>query len=132
MNFLSKCVLLFHFVTIFGNSFSIQHQSMVTFKKAEECKSKDDIRQQIDLIDHELVKLFAKRTEFVREIVKFKEKNPDAIVALERKTHVIKQRAEWAEKFGLDKVVYEQIFRKLVEHNISIEMDLMKKSIKQR
>jgi isochorismate pyruvate lyase len=103
---------------------------MVTFKKAVECKSKEDIRQQIDLIDQELVKLFAKRTVYVREIVKFKEENPDAIIAMERKMHVIKERAEWAEKFGLDRDTYEQIFRKLVEHNISIEMNLMKKSIK--
>ena len=76
-----------------------------------------------------MVKLFAKRTEFVKEIVKFKEKSPNAIVSEDRQTHVIKQRSEWAEEFGLNRDVYEQIFRKLVEHNISIEMDLMKKSI---
>lgn len=102
---------------------------MAAFKEAGACKSKEDIRQQIDIIDHELVKLFAKRTEYVKEIVKFKEKNPNAIASEERKTHVIKQRSEWAEEFGLDRDVYEQIFRKLVEHNISIEMDIMKKSI---
>jgi isochorismate pyruvate lyase len=103
---------------------------MAIFIKAEDCKSKDDIRQQIDLIDQELVQLFSKRTEYVREIVKYKDKNPDAIISNDRKMQVIKQRAEWAEKFGLDKDVYEQIFRKLVEHNISIEMELMKKFIK--
>jgi isochorismate pyruvate lyase len=103
---------------------------MTVFIKAGDCKSKDDIRQQIDLIDHELIQLFSKRTEYVREIVKYKDKNPDAIISHKRKMLVIKQRAEWAEEFGLDKDVYEQIFRKLVEHNISIEMDLMKKSIK--
>jgi isochorismate pyruvate lyase len=103
---------------------------MVTFKKAVECKSKEEIRQQIDLIDHELVKLFAQRTEYVREIVKFKEKIPEEIIAMDRKMHVINERADWAEKFGLNRDTYEQIFRKLVEHNISIEMDLIKKSCK--
>jgi isochorismate pyruvate lyase len=103
---------------------------MGAFTKAEECKSKDEIRQQIDLIDLELMKLFSKRTEYVREIVKYKEKNPDSIIALERKMQVIKQRGDWAENFGLDRDAYEQIFRKLVEHNISIELDLMEKSIK--
>jgi chorismate mutase len=103
---------------------------MVTIKKAGECKSKDDIRQQIDLIDYELLKLFARRTEFVREIVKFKDKNCDEIIDQKRKLQVINQRADWAEKFGLDRETYKQLFRKLVKHNISIEMDLMKKSIK--
>jgi chorismate mutase len=103
---------------------------MVKFKKAEDCKSKDEIRKQIDRIDHELVELFAVRTEYVKEIVKYKDKNPDAIIVMERKMHVINERGDWAEKFGLNKEAYEQIFRILVEHNISIEMDLMKKSIK--
>jgi len=98
--------------------------------KAEDCKSKEEIRQQIDQIDHELVELFAKRTDYVREIVKFKEKNSDAIIAHERKMHVINQRSEWAEKLGLDKNVYAQIFLKLIDHNISLEMELMNRSIK--
>lgn len=103
---------------------------MVAFKKAEECKSKDEIRQQIDLIDFDLVKLFAKRTEYVKEIVKYKDKNPDAIIAMERKMHVIKERGNWAKEFGLDQNVYEQIFQILVEHNITIELDLMNNSNK--
>jgi len=102
---------------------------MVILKKAEECKSKDEIRKQIDRIDHELVKLFAERTEYVKEIVKYKEKKPDAIIAMERKMHVIRERGDWAESFGLNKDAYQQIFQILVEHNISIEMDLMNKSV---
>jgi chorismate mutase len=103
---------------------------MISFTKAEECRSKDEIRHQIDLIDFEMIKLFSKRTEYVREIVKYKEKNPDSIIAMERKMQVINQRGEWAEDFGLDRGTYEQIFKELVEHNISIELDLMEKSIK--
>lgn len=98
---------------------------MTNLINAKECKSIEEIRNQIDLIDEELVKLFAKRTEYVKEIVKYKEKNSDAIIARERKMHVIQQRSGWAEELGLDREAYAQIFTILIEHNISLEMNLI-------
>lgn len=98
---------------------------MSEFKDACNCKSKEEVREQIDLIDQELIRLFAKRYEFVKEIVKFKEKTEDAIVAQDRKDKVIRQRSEWAEDYGLDKEAYAQLFRLLVEHNIAKELEIM-------
>jgi len=100
---------------------------MTNFKQANECRSKEEIRHEIDKIDAELVRLFAKRSEYVREITKYKNNNAIEIVAEERKQQVIKQRSEWAEQLGLDKKVYAHLFKTLIEHNTSIEFELLKK-----
>ncbi|MBP7508649.1 MAG: chorismate mutase [Prolixibacteraceae bacterium] len=89
-----------------------------------DCSSKEEIRSQIDRIDFELIKLFSLRYDFVKEIVKYKEKNITDIVAEDRKVLVIKQRAEWAEEMGLDKNTFTEIFRILLESNINKEMEI--------
>jgi isochorismate pyruvate lyase len=92
-----------------------------------DCKSKEEIREQIDKIDQALIRLFARRFQYVKEIVKYKEKTAEAIVAQDRKNFVIEQRACWAEEQGLDKEAYASIFRFLVEHNISKELEILNK-----
>jgi len=97
-------------------------------KNPEECKSKEEIRCQIDQIDREIILLFAKRFEFVKEIVKFKENNSDAIIDSTRKNKVIDQRGDWAAEFGLDKKTYENVFRIVVEHNILKEFEIINRN----
>jgi len=96
-------------------------------KKPEECKSKEEIRNQIDQLDREIILHFAKRFEYVKEIVKYKENNPDAIIDLNRKNKAIDQRGDWAEELSLDKKTYENVFRIVVEHNILKEFEIIKK-----
>ena len=93
-------------------------------RKPSECNSKDEVRMQIDVIDKEIIKLFALRFEYVSEIVKFKN-DVESVVAQERKDQVIKERGEWAEKHGLDKNTFEQIYRFLVDHNIGKELEIL-------
>ena len=95
-------------------------------KKPSECISKDEIRQQIDIIDKEIIALFALRFQYVSEIVKYKN-DAESVVAQDRKDHVIKVRGQWAENHGLDKDTFEQIFRFLVDHNIEKELELLEK-----
>lgn len=97
----------------------------IKLRKAEACKSMDEIREQIDLIDQELIRLFAARSTYVSEIVKFKDKTEEAIIAHERKAFVIEQRSEWAESFGLDKAAYAKLFEQLIETNISKELEIL-------
>lgn len=95
-------------------------------KSPSECKSKEEIRTQIDSIDKEIISLFGLRFQYVSEIVKYKT-NAESVVAQDRKDQVIKQRGEWAEKHGLDKETFEQIYRFLVDHNIGKELEILKK-----
>lgn len=100
---------------------------MTKTKDAKDCESIEEIREQIDLIDKNLILLFAKRYEYVKEVVKFKDKTEDAIIAKERKNFVIEQRSEWAAAHGLDKEAFAILFKHLVEHNISKEMKILEK-----
>ncbi len=97
----------------------------MTILTPEECKSKDEIRYQIDLIDKEILELFALRFSYVKEIVKYKH-DSKSIVAQDRKTEVIKDRANYADKLGLDSRTFEQIYTLLIDSNIQKEMDLLR------
>ena len=96
-------------------------------KTPSECASKEEIRSQIDLIDQEIIALFALRFQYVSAIVKFK-KDVQSVVAQDRKDLVIKERGEWAAAHGLDKDTFEQIYRFLVDHNISKELEILQGS----
>jgi chorismate mutase len=97
-------------------------------KTPSECCNKEDVRTQIDLIDKEIIALFAKRFQYISEIVRFKN-DVESVISQERKDHVIKVRGEWAEKHGLDKNTFEQIYRFLVEHNIGKELEILEKRL---
>jgi isochorismate pyruvate lyase len=96
---------------------------MGTTKKPEDCENIQDIRNAIDLIDQDIIRLFASRDAYVREIVKFKS-GEKGIIAQERKDHVMRQRKAWAAEMGLDPGLFEKIFGLVIEKNIQIQFDL--------
>lgn len=96
---------------------------MEVLKKPEECLAIGEVRQQIDRVDQEIIRLFAIRSRYVRAIVSFKTDEED-IVAIPRKNHVIEERAKTAASFGLDPVLFKNIFTLLVEENIRKELEL--------
>ena len=102
-----------------------------TTKLPGDCTSKEEIRQQIDVIDKEIIALFARRFEYVQAIVKFK-KDAESVVAQDRKNEVIQLRGKWAEESGLDKDTFEEIYRLLIDSNIDKEMEILKKMIPQK
>ncbi len=99
-----------------------------TTKLPKDCNSKEEIRQQIDIIDKEIIALFTRRFEYVSEIVKFKN-DAESVVAQDRKNEVIELRGKWAEESGLDKDTFEEIYRLLIDSNIAKEMEILKKMI---
>jgi isochorismate pyruvate lyase len=92
-------------------------------KKPYDCNNKEEIREQIDKIDREIIQLFALRNSYVVEIVKYKP-DEESVVAKDRKNEVIQQRSDWAERAGLNKQTFENIYRLLIENNISKEMEI--------
>ena len=99
---------------------------MKPVKRPEDCKNIGEIRDAIDVIDRQIVKLFGERHEYVKKIVKFKSGEEEAIIARERKEHVLKQRRAWAEESGLDPVMMEDVFKLLIEKNIQLQFELKK------
>jgi isochorismate pyruvate lyase len=96
-------------------------------KKPSDCQNKDEIRSQIDLVDNEIIQLFATRFQYVEEIVKYKI-DEESVIAIDRKMEVIKNRGELAEKLGLDRATYENIYKILIENNISKELKILENS----
>lgn len=89
----------------------------------------EEIRNQIDLIDQEIIRLFAKRSDYVHEIVKFKT-DEESVIAIDRKELVIKQRSEWAESMGLNKDTFRDLYTRLLQQNISEELQLLQEKSK--
>ena len=94
-------------------------------KKPDQCESMEDIRNEIDRIDHQIINLFAERLQYVEEIVRFK-KDKQSVIAQKRKDFVINQRAAWAGEKGLDQSVFKEMYTLLVENNIAHELELLK------
>ena len=117
-----------HIFVRFINKLQKKQNPLEPVKIPSECISKAEIREQIDRIDQEIISLFAARFQYVSEIVKYKT-DVESVMAQERKDHVIKIRGEWAEKHGLDKDTFEQIYRFLVDHNIGKELEILRSKL---
>lgn len=89
----------------------------------------EEIRNQIDLIDQEIIRLFALRSDYVHEIVKYKT-DEESVIAIDRKELVIKQRSEWAESMGLNKETFRDLYTRLLQQNISEELQLLQEKSK--
>ncbi|MCQ2195564.1 MAG: chorismate mutase [Paludibacteraceae bacterium] len=97
----------------------------VTTKKPSECTNITEVRNEIDNIDDAIISLLSERFQYVKEVVKYKEKTAASIDAADRKKAVIEQRRLWAEERGLNPDVIEEIYRRLIQYFISEETKIM-------
>lgn len=100
---------------------------MKSIKKPEDCLSIDEVRHQIDRIDHQIIGLFAKRQKYVHSILRFKS-DENEVVAIGRKNFVIEERAKTAAESGLDPVLFKNIYTLLLEANIRNELEIFKQN----
>ena len=92
----------------------------------EQCSSLAEVRSEIDCIDQEIIRLLALRSDYVREVVKYKAATPQGIEAPERRAAVISTRREWAAEAGLSPDVVGDIYNRLVDYFIDEEKKLLK------
>lgn len=95
-------------------------------KQPSECTNITEVRDEIDSIDYEILKLLGLRFEYVKEVVKYKDKTANSIVAAERREAVIAQRRQWAIDHGLNPDIIEEMYRNLIQHFIAEEMKILK------
>lgn len=93
----------------------------------DQCTNMQDIRVEIDAIDHHIISLLGQRARYVNAASAFKT-NADSVRAHERVESMLKARRVWAEKAGLDPDMVERLYRMLVEHFIQQEMTHWKHS----
>ncbi len=97
-------------------------------KQPEECENIQEIREAIDNIDREIIRLIGKRFKYVKEIVKFKNTDKDSIVAKDRYDQVIENRRKLAAENGLNPDLIENIYKSLINHFINKELEIAQKS----
>ncbi|KAA8995603.1 isochorismate lyase [Affinibrenneria salicis] len=86
-----------------------------------QCANMEAIRNEIDAIDRQVIRLLARRFDYVKAAAPFK-KNPDEVQARERFTSMLAQRRDWATDYGLDAEMIEKLYRDLVGWFIAQEM----------
>ncbi|KFK96859.1 MULTISPECIES: isochorismate lyase [unclassified Serratia (in: enterobacteria)] len=87
----------------------------------QDCSNMEDIRAEIDIMDQQIIKLFAQRFEYVKAAAKFKT-SPDAVRAKARFEAMIQTRRQWASENGLSPDVIESLYTELVNYFISEEL----------
>lgn len=97
----------------------------VTTKKPSECQNITDVRNEIDNIDKVIIGLISERFQYVKEVVKYKEKTANSIVASDRRNMMLQDRRRWAEQNGLSADVIEKMYKDLVQYFIDEEMKLV-------
>ena len=90
-------------------------------KKPDECANIQEVREEIDLIDREVIEALSKRFQYVIAAARFKTseasvRSPDRFQAM------LQQRREWAQESGLNPDVVENLYRDLVSYYIEEEL----------
>ncbi len=94
-------------------------------KLPHECTNITEVRNEIDRIDADIIRMLSERFGYVREVVKYKEKTNSGIEASDRRAAVINSRRKWAEEAGIAPDIIENIYNALIDYFISEEKKIM-------
>lgn len=97
--------------------------------KPLDCKNMNDIREAIDSIDENIVKLISKRAKYVQKASEFKQ-SEIAVRDEKRVKVVIASKKELAKKYGVSSSLIETIYTNMIEYFIKEEMEEWKKKDK--
>jgi isochorismate pyruvate lyase len=86
-----------------------------------ECNSIEEVRNNINNIDEQIVKLISLRGEFVKQAAKFK-KDSDAVKAPKRVEEVITKVKNIATLNNANEDVVENVYRTMINSFIKLEM----------
>jgi isochorismate pyruvate lyase len=91
------------------------------------CKTLGEVRENIDRLDREIVRLIAERGRYVHEAARFKA-NPAQVEAPERAEAVVRKAMGIAEQDGLSPKVAEATYRAMVRGFIDYEQEVFAKA----
>jgi isochorismate pyruvate lyase len=90
-------------------------------KSPSECGVLADVREAIDAIDREIVRLLGRRREYVHCASRFKA-SEEAVRAADRVAAMLAIRRGWASEENLDPEFIEQLYSMLVDYFIRQEL----------
>jgi isochorismate pyruvate lyase len=94
-------------------------------KTPEACESIQDVRAEIDHIDHEIITLLGRRYEYVQVAAKFKT-DEASVKAPDRVAAMLQQRRAWAKEVALDPEVVVKLYTDLVQYFVQREIEKFK------
>lgn len=94
-----------------------------------ECSSLEEVRENIDRIDNEIIKLIAERGKFVATASAFK-KDEEGVKDTGRVEKVIAKARQKAEEYGADPNMVEALFREMISRFVNMEMSEFHKNIR--
>ncbi len=86
-----------------------------------ECRNLDEVRENIDRIDHRIIRLISERSNYVRQASSFKNTIED-VRAPKRVEEVISRVRTLAEREGLDPDIAEDVYRTMITCFINYEL----------
>lgn len=86
-----------------------------------ECKNLDEVRNNIDRIDNEIIKLIAERGNFVKQASMFKKDSQD-VKAPKRVESVIEKVRTLSNEYGANPDMIEKLYREMIAGFVNIEM----------
>ena len=89
------------------------------------CKDLNEVRENIDRVDNEIIKLIAERGGYVRQAAAFK-KDEDGVRDSGRVEAVIAKARAKAEQYGAEPDVVETVYRNMIAAFINMEMKQFK------
>jgi isochorismate pyruvate lyase len=90
-------------------------------KDPDECANLHEVREEIDIIDREVIDALSKRFQYVIAAARFKTSEA-SVRAPDRFYAMLQQRREWAKESGLNPDVVENLYRDLVNYYIEEEL----------
>jgi len=89
--------------------------------KSMDCKNMNDIREAIDSIDENIVKLISQRAKYVQKASEFKQ-SEIAVRDEKRVKAVISSKKELANKYGVSSTLIETLYTNMIDYFIKEEM----------
>ncbi len=86
------------------------------------------LREKIDSIDDQLVKILIEREKIVQEVAVIKEEHDIPVVIPDRIEKVIDQAAARAAKIGGNEYYIRQIYKRIIELSCELENQLIDKA----
>ncbi len=91
------------------------------------CNSLEEVRENIDRIDNEIIKLIAERGTYVIQASQFK-KDEDGVKDTGRVEKVIAKVRGKAEEYGADSDMVEALYREMISRFVNMEMSEFQKN----
>lgn len=94
-------------------------------QQAEDCRNLADVRNCIDELDREIIKLIGKRYNYVKKASEYKT-DEQHVRAPERFRNMLEKRKAWAMEEDLSPEVVANLFKDLVNYFIEEELNTWK------